>query len=230
MTIRVTVWNEFRHEKQNPRVAQLYPRIEDPAAADLHKVGTLAKVHKTVKMPNGNVVVFLEGLQRVQITELITLRPFMKAHVEAQPDYTGPVDAELEALVRNAQELFRDVVSHSPQLSDDLRARLEDEVGDLFFVVVNIARYLSLDEVSPHVLLLFVVAHGFLFGPVVGQLVAFARHREPAGAGQVRVQPGEAVGTGEEPVPHGQATKLSRSGNHALVTGDSVVTSATATG
>src|SRR5246500_1471267 len=38
-------------------VAQLDPRIEDPAAADLHKVGTLAKVHKTVKMPNGNVVV-----------------------------------------------------------------------------------------------------------------------------------------------------------------------------
>src|SRR6266566_3908720 len=67
-------------------VAQLDPRVEDPAAADLHKVGTLAKVHKTVKMPNGNVVIFLEGLQR------------------------------------NAQDLFRDVVSHSPQLSDDLQS------------------------------------------------------------------------------------------------------------
>src|SRR3981189_2983760 len=60
-------------------VAQLDPRVEDPAAADLHKVGTLAKVHKTVKMPNGNVVVFLEGLQRVQIAALITIRPFMRA-------------------------------------------------------------------------------------------------------------------------------------------------------
>src|ERR1700751_2405012 len=48
-------------------VDQLAPRVEDPAAADLHKVGTLAKVHKTVKMPNGNVVVFLEGLQRIRI-------------------------------------------------------------------------------------------------------------------------------------------------------------------
>ena len=46
--------------------AQLDPRVEDPAAADLHKVGTLAKVHKTVKMPNGNIVVFLEGLQRIR--------------------------------------------------------------------------------------------------------------------------------------------------------------------
>ena len=103
-------------------VAQLDPRIEDPSAADLHKVGTLAKVHKTVKMPNGNVVIFLEGLQRIQIAELITLRPYLRARVEAQPDIFGDVDAELEALQRNAQDLFRDVVSHSPQLSDDLQS------------------------------------------------------------------------------------------------------------
>jgi ATP-dependent Lon protease len=109
-------------EKLLAVVAQLDPRIEDPSAADLHKVGTVAKVHKTVKMPNGNVVVFLEGLQRVQVTELVTLRPYMRARVEPQPDITGEVDAELEALQRNAQELFRDVVGHSPQLSDDLQS------------------------------------------------------------------------------------------------------------
>ena len=43
-------------------VAQHDPRVEEPAAADLHTVGTAAKIHKLVKMPNGNVVVFpLEG-------------------------------------------------------------------------------------------------------------------------------------------------------------------------
>jgi ATP-dependent Lon protease len=109
-------------EKLLAVVAQLDPRIEDPSAADLHKVGTVAKVHKTVKMPNGNVVVFLEGLQRVQVSELLTLRPYMRARVEPQPDIVGEVDAELEALQRNAQELFRDVVGHSPQLSDDLQS------------------------------------------------------------------------------------------------------------
>src|SRR5229473_2879438 len=103
-------------------VAQLDPRVEDPAAADLHKLGTLAKVHKTVKMPNGNVVIFLEGLQRIQVLELIGIRPFLQARVEAQPDILGEADTELEALERNAQELFRDVVSHSPQLSDDLQS------------------------------------------------------------------------------------------------------------
>jgi ATP-dependent Lon protease len=109
-------------EKMLGVVAQLDPRIEDPAAADLHKVGTLAKVHKTVKMPNGNVVIFLEGLQRIQVVDLIGMRPFLRARVEAQPDILGEADTELEALQRNAQDLFRDVVSHSPQLSDDLQS------------------------------------------------------------------------------------------------------------
>src|SRR5215510_13450152 len=91
-------------------VAQLDPRIEDPAAADLHKVGTLARVHKTVKMPNGNVVVFLEGLQRIEIVDLLGLKPYLRAKIQAAPDIIGEVDAELEALQRNAQDLFRDVV------------------------------------------------------------------------------------------------------------------------
>jgi ATP-dependent Lon protease len=74
-------------------------------------------------MPNGNVVVFLEGLQRIQIVELVSLRPFLKAQVKPEPDIIGDVDAELEALQRNAQDLFREVVSHSPQLSDDLQSK-----------------------------------------------------------------------------------------------------------
>ncbi len=82
----------------------------------------MAKVHKTVKMPNGNVVIFLEGLQRIQLLEVIGLRPFLQARVQSEPDIIGESDTELEALQRNAQDLFRDVVSHSPQLSDDLQS------------------------------------------------------------------------------------------------------------
>src|SRR5215469_18583822 len=82
-------------------VAQHDPRVEDPAAADLHKVGTFAKVHKTVKMPNGNVVIFLEGLQRFQIIDLLGLKPFLTAQIESMPDILGETDSELEALQRN---------------------------------------------------------------------------------------------------------------------------------
>src|SRR5271167_3953929 len=103
-------------------VAQHDPRVEEPAAADLHTVGTAAKIHKLVKMPNGNVVVFLEGLQRIRVVELLSFRPFLTAKVEVQADIVGPHDAELMALERNARELFRDVVARSPQLSDELQS------------------------------------------------------------------------------------------------------------
>ena len=109
-------------EKYIGVVAQLDPRVEDPSAADLHNVGTMAKVHKTVKMPNGNVVVFLEGIARFRVDEVIGFRPFLRARVLAEPDILGERDSELEALHRNAQEMFRDVVSHSPQLSDELQS------------------------------------------------------------------------------------------------------------
>src|ERR1019366_3730993 len=108
-------------EKLIAVVGQLDPRVDEPGGADLHSVGTAAKLHKAVKMPNGNMVIFLEGLQRIRVAEVLSLRPFMRAKVEAHPDITGPADSELTALERNAQSLFREVVARSPQLSDDLQ-------------------------------------------------------------------------------------------------------------
>ena len=105
-------------------VAQLDPRVENPVSSDLHSVGTLAKVHKMVRMPNGNVVAFLEGLDRIRVAEVIGLQPFIRARVEAQPDLEDQTDAELTALQRNVQELFREVVARSPQLSDDLQTEV----------------------------------------------------------------------------------------------------------
>jgi ATP-dependent Lon protease len=105
-------------------VAQLDPRVEEPTGTDLHGVGTLAKVHKKVRMPNGNVVVFIEGLGRLRVTEVIGIKPFLRARVEEQPDLEDQPDAELTALQRNVQELFREVVARSPQLSDDLQTEV----------------------------------------------------------------------------------------------------------
>src|SRR5215469_7337643 len=105
-------------------VAQLDPRVEVPGGADIHTVGSLAKVHKMVRMPNGNVVAFLEGLERIRVIEVIGLKPFLRARVELQPDVENQQDAELTALHRNVQEMFREVVARSPQLSDDLQTEV----------------------------------------------------------------------------------------------------------
>jgi len=111
-------------EKLLAVVAQLDPRVENPTGADLHSVGTLAKVHKMVRMPNGNVVAFLEGLGRIRVAEIVSLTPFIRARIDQQPDLEAHLDAELTALQRNVQELFREVVARSPQLSDDLQGEV----------------------------------------------------------------------------------------------------------
>src|ERR1700726_4599946 len=122
-------------------VGQLDPRVEDPTEVDLHRVGTMAKLHKTVKMPNGNLVVFVEGLTRIRLAGLLSVKPFMRASIEAVPDVIGPNDTELSALVRNARELFRDVVGRSPQLSDDLQTvalNIDDPVRLADFIAANL--------------------------------------------------------------------------------------------
>ncbi|MGH9733726.1 MAG: endopeptidase La [Candidatus Acidiferrales bacterium] len=121
-------------------VAQLDPRIEEPTAADIHTVGSLAKVHKMVRMPNGNVVAFLEGLDRIRVLEVVGLKPFLRSKVELQPDLEEH-DAEVTALQRNVQETFREVVARSPQLSDDLQTAVMhiDQPGRLAdFIAANL--------------------------------------------------------------------------------------------
>src|SRR5437667_11836651 len=61
------------------------------------------------------------------------------------PDVFAEQDSELEALHRNAQDLFRDVVGHSPQLSDDLQAVAAniDDAGRLADLVAGTLQSLS---------------------------------------------------------------------------------------
>jgi ATP-dependent Lon protease len=138
-------------------VTQHDPRIEEPAASDLHSVGTAAKLHKIVKMPNGNVVIFAEGVERFRVVEMVAFRPFLQARIEAQPDLIDSRDTELEALARNAQELFRNVVARSPQLSDDLQTvvmniddpgRLADFIAGTLPTLSTLVRQELLETVS----------------------------------------------------------------------------------
>ena len=90
------------------------------------------------------MVAFLEGLERIRVLEVIGPEAVSCGRAsELQPDLEGERDAELTALERNVQELFREVVARSPQLSDDLQteamnidspARLADFVASTLAV------------------------------------------------------------------------------------------------
>jgi ATP-dependent Lon protease len=62
-------------------VAQREARVDAPQPTDLYTMGTVAVVHKVVKMPNQSLFVFAEGLERVRVDEYTQLAPFMRATV-----------------------------------------------------------------------------------------------------------------------------------------------------
>src|SRR3984885_15802013 len=77
-------------------VAQRDARQDSPQPDQLHEYGTLATVHKVVKMPNQSRFVFTEGTARVRLTRYSQTEPFLMAEIEEFPDQEAP-DAQSAA-------------------------------------------------------------------------------------------------------------------------------------
>ncbi|PYX36080.1 MAG: endopeptidase La [Acidobacteria bacterium] len=116
----VQLINSLGEDKTIVVVAQREARVDTPQPTDLYTVGTLAVVHKVVKMPNQSLFVFAEGLERVRLTEFTQLAPFMRGRVQPVPESIPPKSSEVEALQRNVLTLFQQIVAGSPTLSDEL--------------------------------------------------------------------------------------------------------------
>jgi ATP-dependent Lon protease len=128
--------------------AQLDPRLDSPKPDDLHAVGTLATVHKVVRMPNQSRFVFTEGTSRVRLLRYTQTEPFMIAEVELLADIEPAASSNVEALVRNVIGQFQQVVSESPTLSDELRtiaANIDDPSRLVDFVASSLP-FLTTDE------------------------------------------------------------------------------------
>ena len=116
----VQLINSLGEDKTIVVVAQREARVDAPTATDLYTIGTLAVVHKVVKMPNQSLFVFAEGLERVHLREYTQFAPFMRASVDPIAEIAGKNSPEEEALQRNVLTLFQQIVTGSPTLSDEL--------------------------------------------------------------------------------------------------------------
>src|SRR6516164_9697448 len=116
----VQLINSLGEDKTIVVVAQREARVDAPQPADLYTIGTLAIVHKVVKMPNQSLFVFAEGLERVKLGEFSQLTPFMRATFSSIPESVPTKTAEIEALQRNVLTLFQQIVAGSPTFSDEL--------------------------------------------------------------------------------------------------------------
>jgi ATP-dependent Lon protease len=127
---------------------QLDPRLDAPKPEDLHTVGTLATVHKVVRMPNQSRFVFTEGVERVRLVRYVQTEPFMIAEVETLQDEEPAVSSSVEALVRNVVGQFQQIVAESATLSDELRTIVSniEEPSRLVDFVASSLPFLTTDD------------------------------------------------------------------------------------
>lgn len=133
-------------------VAQRDPRVDNPQPEDLHDWGTLATVHKVVKMPNQSRFVFTEGTERIRLRKITQTEPFLVAEIEIVPesafDSTQP-DMEVQALQRNAVAQFQQIVAASPTLSDELQtisANIEEPGRTADFIAASLPFLTTADK------------------------------------------------------------------------------------
>jgi len=132
-------------EKTIVVVAQRDARMDAPQPTDLHAYGTLATVHKVVKMPNQSLFVFTEGTERVKLGVFSQIEPFMTAVVEPIAEIVPQKGPEIEALQRNVLSEFQQIVTASPTLSDELQtiAMNIEEPGRLVDFIASSLPFLS---------------------------------------------------------------------------------------
>jgi ATP-dependent Lon protease len=128
--------------------AQVDPRLDSPKPGDMHTAGTLATVHKVVRMPNQSRFVFTEGVERVRILRFVQTEPFMVAEVETMEDVVPEASSGVEALVRNVVAQFQQIVAESQTLSDELRTISAniDEPSRLVDFVASSLPFLTTDD------------------------------------------------------------------------------------
>jgi ATP-dependent Lon protease len=101
-------------------VASRDAELERPGPADLYEVGVAGFVARMIKIPDGSLRVLVQGMQRVRVGDYVTEEPYLVARIEPLPDVVteGP---ELEALARNVQRTFSEIVEQIPYLPEELQ-------------------------------------------------------------------------------------------------------------
>jgi ATP-dependent Lon protease len=97
-------------------VTQRRAEEEDPGAADLYSMGTVARIVKLLKMGEDNYSLVVQGLARFRVLDLVQEAPYLKARIEAVEDKTSAENVEVEALGINLKKLAREVIELMPEL------------------------------------------------------------------------------------------------------------------
>ena len=125
----------YNDKKSIGVVAQKDMEIEEPGVEDIHTTGTVARILRVLKMPDGNTTVIIQGQKKFAIERIVAEEPYMKAHVSAVIDDAGDKEnEEFKAIIESIKEMSLQIVKDSPNIPTEASFAIKNIESDSFLI------------------------------------------------------------------------------------------------
>ena len=124
----------YKADKLIGVVAQKDSNVEEPVVSDLEDIGTVAKIVKLIKMPDGGTTIIIQGRKRFKIEEITIEDPYFKAKVKILDEDTLKDDADFTAMVGSIKDLAGQIMNLSPNLPSEAAIILKNIENPSFLI------------------------------------------------------------------------------------------------
>jgi len=115
-------------------LTQLDSKTEDPGFGDLYKTGTIARIVKLLKMPDGSQTVILQGRKRFTLAEAIKEDPYLECKINLKDYVNASNKIEYDAMIKSLHEKSRNIIELSPQIPNEAQLLLRNINNDRFLL------------------------------------------------------------------------------------------------
>ncbi|MBS1933107.1 MAG: endopeptidase La [Bacteroidetes bacterium] len=124
----------YKADKLIGVLAQKDSTIEDPTVSDLVDIGTIAKIVKLIKMPDGGTTVIIQGKRRFKLSAITTDDPYFKAQVELLKEEEAPKEQDFEAYISNIKDIATQIIQLSPNIPSEAGIILKNIENPSFLI------------------------------------------------------------------------------------------------
>ncbi len=128
------VHDVYKGDKLIGVIAQKDSTIEEPSVSDLEEIGTVAKIAKLIKMPDGGTTIIIQGKKRFKIDEITTEDPYFKAKVKLLDEEAIKNDKDFDAMTGSIKDLASQIISLSPNLPSEAGIILKNIENPAFLI------------------------------------------------------------------------------------------------
>lgn len=133
-------------------MAQKNLNVEDPREEDFFSIGTIAIIHRLLRLPDGTVTVIIQGMSRFAISELVQEEPYFKANIKHLKDVGSKDSEEFDALIASLRDMTNKIIELSSSLPADASAWLRN-IDNPVFLMHLIAGHIAQDLEQKQLLL-----------------------------------------------------------------------------